>query len=143
MPPPDVIKTQGTVLNIGDGASPEVFTKVGNVTGATGIGSGSASEIEATDFDSTAIEVLMGLKDEGTVAISLNFKPTDAGQVLVEAARDSQTLTNYQIDVPTSPVWRFSFAAYALTFDKGAEPNDAWRATANLRISGAVTGAAV
>ena len=130
-------KTQGTQLKIGDGASPEVFTKIPGISSVGGMGGGEAQDIDTTDFDSVAMEFLQGLPDEGTLTFSGNYDPASAQQTLLDTKRAAQESANFQVvDVNNTT---FSFTAFVKSFEKVADANDAWRLNLSLRVTGAIT----
>jgi len=87
---------------------------------------------------------MIGIRDEGQVSMTLNYSPTDAGQVGLKDDRDNRTRGKYAIrltDVTTGssalPSWCY-FNGYCLSFSiSGAVDN---KVTANtvLEIDGAV-----
>ena len=76
------ITSQGTTIGIGDGASPEVYTSIPQVTSIGGP-DGSASEINVTNLSSTAQEFILGLKDEGSISLDLVFDERDTTHSLL------------------------------------------------------------
>lgn len=133
------IQTQGCQILKGDGASPEVFTALGEVIDIS-LDSGGAAEIDVTNLDSTAKEFNLGLADYGTVSITMNYDPDDAQQTALKTDYDAQDSGNYRIDLSDSPETTFSFAAYVRTWNAPrVTPDDVVKLDAVLRISGAVT----
>jgi hypothetical protein len=135
------IKTQGTLFQRGDGAtSPEGFTTIGEITGFTGPG-GEATEIDVTHLGSTAKEFLMGLKDEGTVTLDMNYIVSDAQQQGLQTDRTNQTLRSFRIFVPdsASPANYIYFTAFVQGFSISAAPDSKYEGSVTLRVSGAVT----
>lgn len=72
-------------------ATPQTFSKVGNVTDITPDG-GSVTSIDVTNLDSIAKEKRPGLQDMGKVAIKFATDDTDAGQLALIAGRASQAV---------------------------------------------------
>jgi hypothetical protein len=68
-------KTQGLKLQLGSTTSPQTFTNMAAITSITGLNSGGATEIDATNFDSAIKEFVRGLRDGGTLTVNLNFDP--------------------------------------------------------------------
>lgn len=88
---------QGTTLQMGDGATPEKFTSIGEIVSITGP-SFTHDAIDVTNLGSVAKAFIAGgVGDSGEVTIEVNF---DADNVqhdaLVDRARDG-TGTNFQI----------------------------------------------
>lgn len=132
--------SQGVVLKIGDGATPtEVFNAIGQLVSVSGIGSGSASEIDVTHLGSSAKEFLLGIRDEGEVSVTLNLDTGDTYQTQLRTARDNNALTNFEFDLTDAGPTTISFAAYVKTFGIGAAVDDKLTLEVALRISGAAT----
>lgn len=127
----------GTVLKVG-------AVTVGNVTSISAPNPVKA-EVDVTDFASTASEFLLGIPDNGEISMSGIFNYTDAGQLVLlgdandpDAAARAFTLEFTRQDV------QFSFNAYVRSFVPTASgPNDAYKFDATLRLTGAVTIAAI
>jgi len=131
-------ESQGTVFKVGDAASPEVFTAVGEVKEIGGP-SGSAPVIDVSNLSSTKREKIMGLPDEGQITLSLNYDAADAQQDALRAARTARTATNFQIVTSDSPVETLSFTAYVLEFSLNFAVDEVVGLTVTLEIDGAVT----
>lgn len=132
------IKTQGTQLKIENAASPNEYTLIPGVYQISGLGGGEGQEIDVTDFDSSAKEYLIGLKDEGTLSFSMNYNPDNAQHILLETLRDSQASSGFQIVLAAGTLKTFTFDAFVKTIDLNLDADDAVRATVALRITGAV-----
>lgn len=148
------LKTQGTEIFILDSTnSGSEVEKIGQVTSISSIG-GTAGEITVTNFDSSAVEVLAGLKDNGTVSIDVDWDPADASHVTLESlvggntnkrfligASEASTDPTFGSDTFTLPTDRttFDFNAAVLSFQKNAGTDDVWRASLQLRVDGAIT----
>jgi hypothetical protein len=116
---------------------------IGEITDFTGPG-GQAQVIDITSINSTAKEKLIGIRDEGQVSISLNYSPTDAGQVGLKEDRDLRTRQKYAMrmtDVTTGasalPSWCY-FNGYCLAFSISGAVDNKVSANAVLEIDGAV-----
>lgn len=132
-------KALGTILRVETDVS-GVMQAVGNLT-AIGVPSPTKPQIEVTDFDSTAVENLAGLPDNGELTCSGWFNYADAGQLLlIGDAHDSDALArDFEIDFTSQDV-QFSFSAVVVGFSPTAGgPNEAYTFDATLRIDGAVT----
>lgn len=132
------IKTQGTQLKIEKAASPDEYVLIPGVYQISGLGGGEGDEIDVTDFDSSAKEYLIGLKDEGNLSFSLNYNPDDLQHIQLETLRDSQAVSGFQIVLPAGTLKTFTFDAYVKTIELNMQANDAVRASVSLRITGAV-----
>lgn len=129
-------ETQGTVIKRGDGGSPEVFTNIGQVVSIGGP-DGEAAEIDTTHLASTAMEYLMGLRDEGNISLGINFDGVDAQQAGLRTDRDNRTNRNFRLVLSDST--QLDFAAYVKSFPLDIQPNAKVDLSVTLRITGAIT----
>lgn len=130
-------QTLGTTLKIGTDL-------VGNLT-RIGVPGPTKPEIDVTDFDSTAAEFLAGLPDNGELPLSGFFNYTDAGQaaMLADAHDPDSPSRTFEIAFTRQDV-KFTFTGWVKSFvPNAAGPNEAYTFDASIRISGAVTIAAI
>lgn len=134
------LKSQGVGIYISDTSSPEAYNEIPDVVSITGP-DGSATEIDVTALDSTAKEFLMGLPDEGTVQLEMIWggETSNTYQVALRTARASQTLKYFRILLTDSPRSTYQFSAYVTGWSLSAGVDDAVKANATLRITGAVS----
>lgn len=125
-----------TAYASGGTATPVQWTKVGNVRSYNGF-DGSASEIERTNFDSTAKEFILGLFDPGQFAIEVDQDNTDAGQIALMTAQVTGLLKNFKLLLPNGN--SATFTAYVKKFNSQGAVDQAVRRSADLRISGPIT----
>lgn len=135
----DAMRTPGIEFKRGDGGSPETFTLVGEVYDVKGPG-GQSKEIDASHFQSTAVEVLLGLPDEGEVTLQMNLVPADTQQKGLWNDRKNQTLRNFRIVLTDAALTTLAFSAYVKGFSIGMPKDDKISAEVTLRVSGPVTG---
>lgn len=136
-------QTLGTVLRV-ETDTPDTYVAVGNLT-AIGVPGPTKAEIEVTDFDSAAAEFLAGLPDNGELAFSGFFNYANAGQLLLlEDAHDPAAPTRgFRVEFTRQDV-QFSFDGWVKSFVPNAGgPNEAYTFDGSIRISGAVTIAAI
>lgn len=149
------LKTQGTELFILDETgSPQRIVKIGKLSAIDSIG-GSASEIDITNFDSTAMEYMVGLIDNGTANLSINLDPTDASHQLLESIAGGDRYywavgfsdgsadpipnpSGAGISVTIGRSW-LTFQASVQQWQYGFTTNDAIRVSSSLRVTGAIT----
>lgn len=125
----------GTLLKLGDGASPEVFTKIAEVTSLGEIGQ-TAPEIDVTPIDATERQYIGGLKDGNSVAFALSYVATNANH---QDLRDSIGGTrNFEVEWIDGSKAAFPMAITA--FSRG-ETTAEGVLTASLsgRIAGTIT----
>lgn len=147
------LKTQGTELYILDeSATGNEVRKIGQITGFSGVG-GTAGEITATNFDSTAQEFVTGLKDNGTISINLDWDPKSTAHQALDglvggknvrfliACAEATTQPTFATAEYTLPATRtlLDFVAGVLSFQKDAGTDDIWRGSVSIRVSGDIT----
>ena len=125
-----------TTYTSGGTATPVQWTKVANVRSYNGF-DGSASEIERTNFDSTAKEFILGLVDPGQFMIEVDQDNSDPGQIAVMTALVTGLLKNFKLLLPNGNT--ATFTAYVKKFNSQGAVDQAVRRSADLRISGPVT----
>jgi len=130
------ILAQGTTVTVEDGAASTAV--IGGIISMSGIGSGSATEIDVTTLASTAKEFRQGLKDNGSMTFELIRDEDDAGQVELKEMEDAQATREFVITLPTSTLNVFTFDGFvtSLTTDIGAD--DVVRGTCTVKITGAI-----
>lgn len=147
------ILTQGTEIWVLDTTqSPPALLKLTNATGFPEYGPES-SDIDATNLDSTAMEWLTGIPDNGEIAPTMNLADVQSHRFLwanqgtgtrfwfligfsdgtVDPTTDGSTIT------PPAGRTCDLFQASVKTFRNSVESNDILRASCVLRISGAIT----
>ena len=133
------IDTTGRTITAGTAqGTAAAWTQVKNVTSIKGI-DGSAKEIDTTNLDSTAIEMLLGLPDNGSLAVEVDGDPADAGQAAVQTARDDVGIRTFKWTLPSGALSTATFNGYVKKFDRSSSPNDKVKRMIDIRISGAVT----
>jgi hypothetical protein len=133
-----VFRGSGTAFARGDGASPEAFTAVGDVTSLNGPNI-TKDEIEVTALDSTAKEFLGALDDPGEITLELNWNPQDTEHVNLRTDAEGSTARNYRITWSDLSSTNVTFSAEVMEFSITAEANDAVKASVRLKINGALT----
>ncbi len=125
-----------TAYTSGGTATPVQWTKVSNVRSYNGF-DGAASEIERTNFDSTAKEFILGLFDPGQFTIEVDQDNSDAGQIALMTAQVTGLLKNFKLLLPNGN--SATFTAYVKKFNSQGAVDQAVRRSADLRISGPIT----
>src|SRR5713226_3309337 len=94
---------EGTVLERGDGASPEVFTKIAEIVKIARAGA-KMDLPDVTNMDSGAYrEYIATLLDAGELAFEGNYLPNDATQSVLQTDFDARALHNWKILLPPGP----------------------------------------
>jgi predicted secreted protein len=127
----------GTLLQRGNGASPEVFTTIPKVRNLKG------PPLETTMLDTTALDTVGGyetmipsLKKPGQPSFELDFMPDDSSHQALLGDFVNGTLRDFQIRWPDGvTIW--SFQAYVSKWEPSAAPTAVLTAAITLQISGA------
>ncbi len=130
-----------TLLKLGDGASPEVFTTIGEVVNISPIAQ-KKDLVEVTHLLSTAKEFIGGLSDGQEITVVCNLLPTNTQQVaMLTAAASITSAKNFKYVLPTGGgSLTSSFAALVLSSSVGpTTPNTATQVTFGLKITGAIS----
>lgn len=131
----------GTLFKFGDGASPEVFTTVAEVTNIDGPGL-SRSIPEATHMESPNgyREYIAGLKDGEEVTLECNFLPHHATQdpsTGILSLFEDGARTNFQVVWPQfSPDVTWQFAGVVTAFQPSTPVDDRITISVTIKITG-------
>jgi hypothetical protein len=117
-------------------ATPVTWTEIADVPDFGGP-DGTASEIDTTHLGSTAKEFLMGLPDEGSISLSINWEPSDNGQQAVIAARKARTEKDFKITYSDSST--ATFKGYVLGLSSSGAVDGKIDGSITIRITDEVT----
>jgi predicted secreted protein len=138
------ISSFGTLLKIGDGATPtESFTTIAEVLDIGGPSLSLDTE-EITNHSSAGgwEEVVASILRSGEVTFEINYDPAggthDASTGLI-ADMVARTLRNFQLIFPDSGNTTWSFGAYVTGFEPGAPVKGKLSASVTLKPSGQPT----
>ncbi|MGQ5580926.1 phage tail tube protein [Streptomyces sp. ECR3.8] len=128
----------GVQLKRGDGAEPEVFTKIADVTSLNPPNI-SRETLDVTSHDSVNgwMEFLGSLKDPGEVSADVNYQP-DKHDLLVSDFEDA-TPRNYQIVFPDADATTWEFPAILTAFEPETPYDDKATASLTWKVSGKPT----
>lgn len=119
-------------------ATPQTFTKIGNVQDFTPDG-GTSNVIDVTNLDSLAKEKRQGLQDNGNYALTFDCDDTDAGQLALIAARAAQSVVVFKNVYPGG----FKIRAFQGFVQKITEPvagvDKVLRSTGTIVVTGAIS----
>lgn len=137
------ISAFGTLLKIGDGATPENFTTIAEVTNISGP-SLSLEPIEITSHSSPGgwKEFIGGLLDAGEVTFDINYEPTEATHNATTgliADMVDRTLRNFQLVFPDTGNTTWSFMALVTGFEPSEPVEDKLTASVTLKLTGQPT----
>lgn len=131
------VDTTGKTITAGSGAAtPVQWTAVNNWKSYSGF-DGQASELDATNLQSTAKEFRLGITDPGTLQLELDQDNSDAGQTVLLAAYNGSLAKQFKITLPNANT--ATFTAYVRKFTSQGGVDQVVKRQADLRISGAVT----
>jgi Lambda phage tail tube protein, TTP len=130
------ISAQGSTLKVNTGTLvAPVWLKINGVQSFSGL-DGAASDIDSTDLDSTAMEYISGLVDEGKFGFDIKVLHTDPGQLAIRAARASGALTGLQLTLPDTGTATFNVLVKAIPMTGSV--NSMLKTTVDTKISGPV-----
>lgn len=134
-----------TLLKLGDGASPEVFTTIAEIRNLSGP-SMQADVLDATVHNQATPwrEFISGLLDAGELQLEINFLPTDdthtaaaAGGLLYNMRNRVQS--NYQLVFPDSGNTTWTIPGIVTGFDMNSDPAEILSASVTIKVNGAPT----
>lgn len=127
--------TQGTVVARGDGASPEVFTPVPQVTSINPVGF-ARSLIDVTNLSSTSREYNVAIKDGQEITLECQYDPKDAQQEGLRTDGETGALRNMQITLTDSPATVVTFPCRVTGWEFGTPIDDVYPLTVTLKPTG-------
>jgi len=128
----------GATLQLGSGASPQVYTTIAEVLRCGPIGS-TNPEVDVTNLDSTAKEYIAGLADGNTVDFDVNFIANNTEQLSLRTSQAAGSTINLRMVWQTSPNTYARFDLVLLGFELGETTAEAQvMASISGRISGAI-----
>ena len=125
----------GLTYTSGGTATPVTYTKINGVISFSGF-DGAASELDTTDLDSTAMEYISGLMDEGRFSFEAKRIAADNGQIAIVAARASGAVTGLKLTLPDAAVATFNVLVKTIPTAGGV--NAVLKGTYDCKITGPV-----
>lgn len=140
MPPDNELVTTGTVLQRGNGASPEVFTAIGGVFDIKP-SQPVRAKIPIADLTDTAKRFKPGILESGELVVQYNLLPADPAQAGLDTDFAAGTLRNFKLVYPKAVgSGTDTFAAFVSGLSRATMGvNGLQMRTATLQISGAIT----
>jgi hypothetical protein len=129
----------GTLLKIGNDASPQVFTTIAEVKSISGFGF-TANEVDVTHMESPGgyTERIAGMKDGDTLTVLLNM--TRSQSLSLKARWEAGLVIDFELNFPgTLPDHDFSAAPLGWHL-LGITPASVLEVEVTMRISGSITG---
>ncbi len=130
---------KNATLQLGSGASPNVFSStIAEVLRCGPIGA-TNSEVDVTNLDSTAKEYIAGLADGNTIDFDVNFIANDSEQLSLRTSQAAGSTVNLRMIWQTSPLQNAQFDLVLLGFEMGeTTPEGQVTASISGRISGSI-----
>jgi len=131
----------GTTFGIGDGASPEVFTLIGELFAVSPVG----AEKPLVDFThhtspNTFKEWLTGVADGTEITLSANFVASDAGQILVRTTFNGILAVNMEVTGPSgAQAETAAFAGIITAHDVDRPLEDRQVFNFTVKVAGSIT----
>jgi hypothetical protein len=147
------IRTQGSEIWILDSTqSPPALVKIGNVVQYGDFGP-QADDIDTTNLESTAVEKVAGLPDNGDATLNINFADIASHRLINENTGNgirfkffigysdgtADPTTDGTTITPGASRTGDAFEASIKSFRKSVNKNDVIRAVVALAISGSIT----
>lgn len=134
----NAIPAQGTKFAYAAIGSPPAWADIPEINTINGP-DGSAPTIDVTDLDSTAREYILGLKDEGSFSLGINYIMTNAVHAALRAAWAARAKLQFRVTFAdaTTTVWEFQ--GFVTGFAQTAEVDSVVKATVGIKITGAIT----
>lgn len=127
------ISAQGLTFQVEVAATPTTIKNVQSYSQSPG----ESNEIDVTDFNSTAKEFLLGLREEGEFSFEMLADYADAAQNEIRSLYASGALGVFLITFANG--WNLGFSARVKSYGESAGVDDALRATASIKVTGAIT----
>jgi predicted secreted protein len=131
------ILAQGTRFAVSADGSPPSFSNIPEIK-TIGGPDGSAPTIDVTDLDSIAREYVLGLKDEGTFSLGINYIPANAVHAQLRSAWANRTLMQFRVTFTDSGSTVWEFDGYVTGFAQNMSVDTVVEATVTIKITGAI-----
>lgn len=127
----------GTLLKVGDGASPEMFTTIPEMMKIAGP-SIKFDLLDVTSHDSTGYfkEYIPGLADGDKVAGTMNWRPSNTVHKNLRIDSYARTLRNFHCVFPDSTDNTVTFQAYIEEISPTADIGKVLVANLSLKVTG-------
>lgn len=125
----------GLTYTSGGTATSVTYTKINGVISFSGM-DGTAGDLDTTDLDSTAMEYISGLMDEGKFSYEAKTLHADAGQQAVRAARASGAVKGIKLTFPDAVVASFNVLVKSIPVAGGV--NAVLKGSVDCKITGPV-----
>jgi predicted secreted protein len=135
----NAISAFGTLLKIGDGASPEVFTTIAEVKDVSGPALNSrTTEVTSHGSPHAVVEKIITLLEIGNITFDLNWVPGGVTHLQLITDWYAKTKRNFQVVFPDAGSFTILFPA-AISFEPTAPVEGALTASVTLEVLGDIT----
>ena len=130
------VNTTGLTYTSGGTATPTTYTKINGLQSFAGL-DGARPDLDSTDLDSTAMEYISGLMDEGKFGFDMKNLLADNGQIALRAARASGIATGMKLTLPDASV--ATFDTLVKTIPTAGSTNTLLKVSVDTKITGPVS----
>jgi hypothetical protein len=133
----------GAIFAIGNGATTEVFTPLGEVKDLTPP-SDNVDILDATHMSSPnrTREFVKGLNDPGECSFTLNFLPGEADDDAIQSLRAATAARNFRITFPAvgaSPAVTWTFAGFLVGYEPQIPTSEIMTANVRIKVTSSYT----
>lgn len=136
----------GSLIKIGDSASPQVFTAVAKITSLNGVNlTKDSPEVTNTESPGQAREYIVGLLDGGTIDFEFISLPNDTSQSgtnssgLAYHILNDTALRDFELFINSTVPITWSVSGIITNFSLSAVPSEAQTGSASIKVSGKPT----
>lgn len=133
----NAILAQGTKFAVSPNASPPTFQDIPEIK-TIGGPDGSAPTIDVTDLDSTAREYVLGLKDEGSFSLGIQYIPANSVHASLRTAWGARTQLRFRVTFTDTGTTVWEFNGFVTGFSQTMGVDTVVEATVGIKITGSV-----
>lgn len=138
------VSTIGAKIYLGNGASTEVFTSIGQITGMSALGGETRDAVDTTTMLDTIRTYIGGVRTPKAVTFDIKWDPDlvthdETTGLLSKIQSTGNGRHNFTIEIPTATATYMHFAAIVTDVGPTASLSEVYRASITLQPSGAMT----
>lgn len=127
----------GTELRRGNGADPQVYTKVAELGDLEGPGMSTTTfDVSSHSSPGAVMEKAAGMIDAGEITVPINWDPSAPTHETLYSDLISREVVSYQIAWPTTPQVLWTIPCIVTGFQPSAPVNDKLSAEVTLTVAG-------
>lgn len=131
------ILAHGTVVQMGNGAVPEVFTTIANRTDIK-LKPPVKVKADCTHHDSTDRDFVKGFEEGGEATFAIYYHPSNAIHRSLRDEHDGDTATNFKVTMRDGTVLTFAAFVFLVDFDFGVA-NKIQQCSVRLEMDGGLS----